>query len=135
MLQTDTKAISQFIRKGIANEDIILKSAGNQYYSYTYVADAVSGLMYALLCGESGEAYNIADERSDITLKDLANIIAEIAVKKVVFQLPDEVEAAGYSKATKARLDGKKLKELGWNAKYDMQSGLKRTIKILNDVI
>lgn len=135
MLQTDTKAISQFIRKGIANEDIILKSAGNQYYSYTYVADAVSGLLYALLCGESGEAYNIADERSDITLKDLANIIAEIAGKKVVFQLPDEVEAAGYSKATKARLDGKKLKELGWNAKYDMQSGLKRTIKILNDII
>ena len=134
MLQGDTKAISQFIRKGIAKEDIVLKSAGNQYYSYTYVADAVSGLLYVLLCGESGEAYNIADERSDITLKDLANIIAELAGKKVVFQLPDEVEAAGYSKATKARLDGKKLKELGWNAKYDMQSGLERTIKVLSDI-
>lgn len=135
MLQSDTKAISQFIRKGIAKEDIVLKSAGNQYYSYTYVADAVSGLLYVLFCGENGEAYNIADERSDITLKDLANVIADIAGKKVVFELPDEVEAAGYSKATKARLDGSKLKKLGWYAKYDMRLGLERTIKILEDIV
>ena len=29
-------------------------------------------------------------------LKDLAKIIAEIAGKKVVFEIPDAVEAAGY---------------------------------------
>ena len=131
MLMTDTKAISQFIRKGIAGEDIVLKSAGTQYYSYTYVADAVSGLLHVLLKGENGEAYNIADERSDIMLKDLAAAIAGIAGKKVIFELPDAVEAAGYSKATKARLDGSKLKKLGWSAKYDIQSGMERTINVL----
>lgn len=131
MLMSDTKAISQFIRKGIAGEDIVLKSAGTQYYSYTYVADAVSGLLYVLLKGESGEAYNIADQRSDIMLKDLAAIIAGIAGKEVVFEIPDAVEAAGYSKATKARLDSSKLKKLGWRAQYDMKSGLERTIGIL----
>ena len=131
MLMSDTKAISQFIRKGIVGEDIVLKSSGIQYYSYTYVADAVSGLLYVLLKGENGEAYNIADERSDIMLKDLAAVIAGIAGKKVVFEIPDAVEAAGYSTATKARLDGSKLKKLGWNAKYDIQSGMERTIKIL----
>ena len=131
MLMSDTKAISQFIRKGIAGEDIVLKSAGTQFYSYTYVADAVSGLLTVLLKGETGEAYNIADERSDIMLKDLAAVIAGIASKKVVFEIPDAVEAAGYSTATKARLDGSKLKSLGWNAKYDIQSGMDRTIRIL----
>ena len=130
MLMSDTKAISQFIRKGIAGEDIVLKSAGTQYYSYTYVADAVSGLLYVLLKGDSGEAYNIADERSDIMLKDLAAVIAGIAGKKVVFEIPDAVEAAGYSTATKARLDGTKLKGLGWSAKYDIRSGMERTIAI-----
>lgn len=134
MLMSDTKAISQFIRKGIAAEDIVLKSAGTQYYSYTYVADAVSGLLYVLLKGESGEAYNIADERSDIMLKDLAAIIAEIAGKKVVFEIPDAVEAAGYSTATKARLDGSKLMKLGWSAKYDIKSGMERTISILKSL-
>lgn len=131
MLMADTKAISQFIRKAIAGEDIILKSAGTQYYSYTYVADAVSGLLTVLLKGESGEAYNIADERSDIMLKDLAAVIAKIAGTQVVFELPDDVEKAGYSTATKARLDGSKLKKLGWCARYDIQSGMERNIDIL----
>ena len=133
MLMTDTKAISQFIKKGIAGENIVLKSSGTQYYSYTYVADAVSGLLYVLLNGKSGEAYNIADEASDIMLKDLAAIIAGIAGKKVVFEIPDAVEAAGYSTATKARLDGSKLKSLGWSAKYDIKSGMERTISILKE--
>lgn len=131
MIMSDTKAISQFIRKGIAGDDIVLKSEGTQYYSYTYMADAVSGLLWILLAGESGEAYNIADERSDIMLKDLAAIIAGIKGKKVVFELPDAVEASGYSKATKARLNGQKLKALGWQPKYDIKSGMERTIEIL----
>ena len=131
MLMSDTKAISQFIRKGIAGEDIVLKSAGTQYYSYTYVADAVSGLLTVLLRGKSGEAYNIADEASDMQLKDLAALIAQNAGSKVVFEIPDAVEAAGYSKATKARLDGSKLRELGWSPVYDLRSGIRRTMEIL----
>lgn len=134
MLMTDTKAISQFIKKGIAGEDIILKSAGTQFYSYTYVADAVGGLLTILLKGESGEAYNIAEENCDIMLKDLAAIIACINGKKVVFEIPDAVEAAGYSKATKARLDGYKLKKLGWKPRYDIKNGLERTVRTLTEI-
>lgn len=135
MRMNDSKAISQFIRKGINGENIVLKSAGTQYYSYTYVADAVSGLLYVLLKGENGHAYNIADIRSDIMLKDLAKVVAKITGKEVVFEIPDTVEAAGYSKATKARLEGSKLKMLGWTAKYDIQSGMERTIQILRNYI
>lgn len=132
MLMNDTKAISQFICKAIAGEDIVLKSKGTQYYSYTYMADAVCGLFYILLVGEKGEAYNVADEASDIMLKDLAKIIANTVEKNVVFDIPDAVECAGYSKATKARLDSAKLQKLGWRAMYDIQSGIQRTIKILS---
>lgn len=132
MLMSDTKAVSQFIKKALAGEDIVLKSAGTQYFSYTYVADAVSGLLTVLLKGENGEAYNIADETSDIMLKDLAASIAESVGKKVVFELPDKVEQAGYSTATKARLDGGKLKKLGWRVKYDIKQGTERTIQILS---
>lgn len=135
MLKTDTKAISQFIKKGVAGEDIILKSAGTQYYSYQYVSDSVSGLLTILLKGVDGEAYNISDENSDIMLKDLAEIIAGFKGKRVVFEVPDAVEAAGYSVATKARLDGSKLKTLGWNPRYNIHSGIERTIKILEDIL
>lgn len=132
MLRTDTKAISQFINKAIVGEDIVLKSSGTQLYSYTYVADAVSGILTILLKGASGEAYNIADEASDIMLKDLAAVIADAVGRKVVFENPDAVEAAGYSKATKARLDGSKLKALGWQPRYNIKSGIERTIAMLN---
>lgn len=131
---TDTKAISQFIKKGFAGEDIVLKSDGSQYYSYTYVSDAVYGLLTIMLKGERGEAYNIADVRSDIRLKDLAKIIAEYAGTKVLIDIPDEVESAGYSKATKARLDSKKLQGLGWVADYDIETGIKRTMDILRTI-
>ena len=133
MLMSDTKAISQFIKKGIAGEDIVLKSAGTQYYSYQYVADSVSGLLTILLKGENGEAYNIAEEHSDIMLRDLAAAIAEISGRKVVFEIPDAVEAAGYSTATKARLNGQKLRALGWTPEYDIKRGMERTIRILKD--
>ncbi len=132
MLQSDTKAISQFLKRGMAGEDIILKSAGNQYYSYTYVSDAVAGLLTVFLCGNTGEAYNIADETSDIMLKDLAKAIADCSGTKVIFELPDQIEAAGYSKATKARLDGSKIKALGWKPRYTIESGIRRTLALLS---
>ena len=131
LLRTDTKALSQFIRKGVSREDIVLKSAGTQFFSYTYVCDAVSGLLYCLLKGECGEAYNIADVSCDITLRDLAGLIAELVGKKVIFDIPDAVEAAGYSKATKARLDSTKLQHLGWKARFDMKTALAHTIEVI----
>jgi len=131
LLSTDTKALSQFLHKGVAGEDIVIKSAGTQFYSYLYIADTVSGLLTVLFKGIKGEAYNIADDASDIMLKEIADIIAEYVGKKVIFEIPDTVERAGYSKATMARLDNTKLKQLGWRAKYNINVGIKRTIDIL----
>ena len=135
MLMSDTKAVSQFIKKAVKGENIVLKSEGNQYYSYAYVADAVAGLFTIMLCGQCGEAYNIADSCSDIMLKDLAKIAADICCAEVVFNIPEEAEKAGYSTATKARLDGSKLKGLGWNMKYGIYAGIERTIEILRDTM
>ena len=62
---------------------------------------------------------------------ELAKIIADYAGKKVVFEIPDAVEASGYSKATKALLDGNKLKKLGWKPQYGIKEGIERTLDIL----
>lgn len=134
MLMSDTKAVSQFIIKAAKGENIVLKSEGNQYYSYTYATDAVTGLFTVMLCGQCGEAYNIADSESDIRLKDLAKIAAEVSHTKIIYDIPDSIEKTGYSTATKARLDGNKLKSLGWNMKYNIYEGIGRTIEILREV-
>ena len=134
MLMSDTKAISQFVKKGLAGEDVVLKSEGTQLYSYQYVADTVAGLLYVLLAGEPGCAYNIADPASDITLRDLAAAIADAAGTQVVFELPDAIERAGYSTATKALLDGSRLRALGWQPAYGIREGMARTLRILAEI-
>lgn len=131
ILPTDTKAISQFFNNALRGEDIVLKSEGKQYYSYQYVSDSVAGLITVLLKGACGEAYNIADESGDITLRDLAALIAAQAGRKVVFDLPNSVEAAGFSKATKARLDGSRINALGWRPHYGIRSGVIQNLNCL----
>ena len=133
MGQEDSKAIAQFIRRAAAGEDIVLKSEGNQLYSYTYVVDAAAAALYLLLYGKSGEAYNVADEKSEITLKELAQILAAAAGSKVIFELPDVVERAGYSTATKALLDTGKITALGWRASTPIKEGLEKTVRILRE--
>lgn len=131
MQMSDSKAISQFIKKGVDKEDIILKSEGDQFYSYTYMADAVSGILAVMFNGIKGEAYNISDENSNISLKDLAEIIAKYVSKNIIFELPDETEKAGYSKATKATMASDKIRSIGWKSNYNIKNGIERTIEIL----
>lgn len=131
LLRSDTKALSQFIWNAVNQEDIVLKSAGTQKFSYLYMADAVLGLMYCMLLGETGNAYNLADPSSDVTLKELASMLAEKAQRRVVFDLPSETERKGYSTATKAVLDAAKARALGWKAHYGIAEGLDRTVDIL----
>ena len=129
MLSTDSKAIAQFIKKAAAGEDIILKSAGGQLYSYTYVLDAVMGVLTVLLRGESGEAYNISDAESEVTLRQITEWLAEDNNVKVRFEIPDVTEQAGYSTATKAILDTGKMEALGWKPQTHMREGLRRTVQ------
>ena len=131
----DTKALSQFLGNALRGEDIVLKSEGLQHFSYLHVSDAVSGLLTVMLKGETGNAYNLADPASDITLRDLAALIAAEAGRKVVFDLPDATERAGFSTATTARLDSRKVRALGWSALYDIKSGIHETYTTLKTAI
>ena len=133
LLKEDSKALSQFLNKAINDEDIILKSDGRQFFSYTYVGDVVSAILLIITKGKNGEAYNIADEQSNILLKDLAQLIADSVGRKVIFELPNEIEKKGYSTATKAILDGSKLKELGFVSLIHIEEGIQRTIKIMKE--
>lgn len=130
----DSKAMSQFLINGVRGEDIVLKSEGLQKFSYCYVGDVVQGLLYCLLNGTCGEAYNIADVKADMLFKDITQYIARLNGRKVVFDLPDAVEQKGFSKVTVGVMDSSKLQELGWKPFDNLKSGIKKTIEILRDV-
>ena len=131
MLMSDSKASSQFIQKALAGENIVLKSKGEQLFSYTYVADAVGAMLHVLLHGEEGVAYNIANEVCNVRLKDFAQLCAEWADKQVVFELPSETEQKGFSIAMRAVLDNSRLKGLNWHPQYSMKDAVCRTLSIL----
>lgn len=131
MLESDSKVSSQFIKKALVGEDIVLKSNGNQFFSYTYVADVVNALLCIILNGENGKAYNVACEGCNVHLRDFAEICANIAGKKVVFDLPDETEKKGFSVAVNAILDYSRLSAIGWVPQYCMRESVERVIKML----
>ena len=130
----DSKAMSQFLMNGVRGEDIVLKSRGLQKFSYCYVGDVVQGLLYCLLKGECGEAYNIADVKTDLLLKDITQYIASLNGRKVAFDLPDVMELKGFSKVTVGVMDSTKLQRLGWYPFDDLKSGLKKTIEVLKSL-
>lgn len=133
MLETDTKASSQFIMKALAGEDIVLKSKGEQFFSYTYVADVVKAMLYILLHGKSGTAYNVSNKTCDVKLKYFAEACARWARQSVVFDLPTEVEQKGYSVAMQAILNNKNLLSIGFQPLYSFDEAIIRTLEILSN--
>lgn len=125
----NSRADAQFIRKALAGEDIVMKSTGSQVRSFCYVADAVNALLTLLVRGERGQAYNVANRHSVGSIREYAETLADIAGVKVVFDLPPEVEKAGYTKITRAVLNPAKLEGLGWFARYDLRAGLEETYR------
>lgn len=135
MRLNDSKAMSEFIMNGVRGEDIVLKSQGIPRFSYCYVTDAASGILYCLLNGKCGEAYNVADSSEILSLREIAEYISSLAGRKVVFELPSETQAKGFSKAINAIMSNDKLRALGWSPKDDTRSGVKKTIEILKSIV
>lgn len=132
MTKSDSRVYAEFIRNILNNEDITLKSPGNQTRSYTYIADAVSALLYILLAGEDKNAYNIANPNSILSIREMAEIIADIGNKKVLFDIPKDVPTNANPMQCGV-LNSNKLQSIGWTPKYDSREGFINTIKILKE--
>lgn len=130
MQDNDSRVICEFFRKALSKEDIIMKSAGTQIRSYCYVADTIKGLLYILLLGAAGEAYNIANKNSTITIRELAEKVSQYSQSSVIYENPSDIELRGFSNIQHAILDATKLEELGWSACYNMDDGITRTLEI-----
>ena len=126
--ESDNRVYAQFIRNVLKGEDIVMKSTGSQFRSWCYVVDCASAFLYILLKGENGQAYNIADASSNISIKELAEMIAGIGGKNVVIDLPSDAEKAGYNVVTKSIFSTEKLEGLGWSVDGSMNKKMEKTI-------
>lgn len=128
---SDNRAYAQFLRKAINHENIVLKSKGEQYRSWIYVKDCAFAILTILFRGQNGEAYNVADEHSCVTIHELAELIAKQSGVNVIFEIPTNEESKGFSFIKNALFDTSKLQALGWQPQYNLERGISESIKLL----
>lgn len=127
-LAHSTKVYAQFARSALSGEDIVLHTDGTSRGNYCYTADAVSALLTLLLCGEPGQAYNIANEALSMTVGEMAAFVARTlgkGVVQVVYDIPQS-NIHGYAASSNLRLSAEKLRGLGWAPRYDMEDMYRR---------
>ena len=129
--ENDSRVSAQFINNVLNNENIILKSEGKQVRSYCYVLDCASAILKVMSDGENGNAYNISNHDSIISIKEMAELVATTNNKKVEYAIPDEIEKRGFTPVTRSVLDSTKLYNLGWKPFWKFENGIKSTVEIM----
>lgn len=128
--RNDNRIIAQFARLTANCQDIVLHTTGESARPYCYTIDCISALLYILLKGKNGEAYNVANEETYISARGMAeylksNFNDNISVR---LELSDDF---GYAPSTKLRLSSEKLRELGWTPKYGLKEIFANLIEYL----
>ena len=131
----DGRVQADFLKNILNNEDIVLKSDGSSIRTYTYIADAIKGMILVLLNSKE-LVYNIADENSKTSIKELAETLVSIVPEKnlkLVFDIPKSVDKGTASFKMGILSTDKIRNELNWKPKYTIKEGFKRTIEHLQE--
>lgn len=134
--QEDTRVFVQFAKSLLKGEDIILHTEGNSEGNYCYLADTIYGILLILLKGLTGQAYNISNEALHMTIRQMADFVAdEISEKtiQVVVKKPEQIHQYGYAPEVKLNLSVQKLTELGWSPGFGMKDMYQRMIQSWQD--
>jgi len=125
----DYRVIPTFLSRGLAGEDLPVHGSGVQTRTFCYVSDAMIGFFKVLLSGKPSEAYNIGNETPEVTMLQLAKIIAKHlnnGVKAKTIEYPSSYPAGEPQRRcpdlTKART------QLKYKATVSLEDGLRRSI-------
>lgn len=123
VLPEDNRVFVQFARAVQRNENIVLHTEGNSMGNYCAIDDAISAIMLLLTQGAAGEAYNVVNEANTMTIRQMAELVADKIANgriQICYDIPKENQY-GYAAATGLRLSAEKLQRLGWNPKKDLE--------------
>lgn len=122
----DGRVFAQFARAAAEGRDIVLRSYGRTKRCYCDVADAVSALLYILLRGRDGQAYNVAGDGTYVSINELAALFAAESAGRtdIVYDIGD-AQGEGYLPENMTFLKNDKLKELGWRPQRDIERMVK----------
>lgn len=122
----DNRVITQFARAVARGEDIVLHTDGSSSRCYCTLSDAVSAILFLLENGDPGEAYNVADESTYRSIRELAeSLCAAHPPSRVVIR---PAEGMGYAPISRLRLSTAKLEALGWRPRVGLMEAYERLI-------
>lgn len=133
---SDNRMSMQFAKSALLGEDIILHTTGESISNYCYLSDAIQGILYLILKGKKGEAYNICNDVETRSVKEIAKLVSEEIMEnqiKVLFDIPESNLVYGYAPTVKMYLTSKKIRSLGWQPLVDMRSAYIRLINYLKE--
>ena len=131
---TDRRVLPDFARDLFAGRDIVLLSDGSPKRTFCYIADAVIGYYKILVRGRAGEPYNIGNETPEISMLELAELLAAAARKTFGYQgrvIRNESEDSSYlidNPQRRCPVIDKARAELGFNPGVSLEEGLHRTL-------
>lgn len=133
VFENDNRVFAQFIKSAMRGDDIVLHTKGETKRDYIYTTDALNGLLHLLLKGENGASYNIANTDTFISIREMAEMVANKfsnGKSKVVIKEQD-LSTTGYASTVQINLDTTKLEKLGWEAKYSLEAMYERLLGYL----
>jgi nucleoside-diphosphate-sugar epimerase len=124
--QVGEGAVHAFVVRALKGETISIHNEGDQIRSWCYIDDIVDGILLSLENDEAiGNAFNIGNSRSTVTIYQLARLIVRLADSR------SEIQFVPWNFAdVELRIpDVKKAQSiLGFRARVDLEDGLQRTI-------
>ena len=132
ILPTENRVFAQFAKSAVNGENIVLHTTGESEGNYVYTTDAICAILTLLVKGTAGEAYNIANEESHITIRNMAELVAEEIAGgsiKVVIDIPEDSASLGYAPPVKMWLDASKMRKLGWTPQVGLTEAYRRMIR------
>lgn len=128
--ETENRVFAQFAKSIVDCSDIVLHTKGNSSKPYCYTTDAVSALLYILLLGQPGEAYNIANENTYMSVRQLAEYLVKSFCPDISIKIDLHPELA-YAPDTFVPLSTSKLQELGWRPLVGVHEMFRRYISYI----
>lgn len=131
ILKNENRVFAQFAKSAINGTDIVLHTKGESEGNYVYTMDAICALVTILLRGTKGQAYNVSNAESHMTIAEMGELVASKVAGgkiKLVFDIPEDADKLGYAPTTKMHLDNTKMCALGWTPRVSLQETYERLI-------
>ena len=130
----DRRVIPDFARDVLDGRDIVLLSSGSPTRTFCYVADAVVGYLKILTRGAPGEAYNIGMEGPEVSMGELAELVAAAARELFAYegrvvraQSGDELYLVDNPERRCPSIE-KARSELGFEPSVALEDGIRRAL-------